>query len=407
MRVLVFAGTTEGREITEFLAENGVEVTACVATEYGSMLMPFHESIEVRAGRLTQEQMEALLKDYAFVIDATHPYAQIVTKNIKTACAILNIEYIRLCRPSISTGNVVAVSDTRAAAEFLNTVEGNVLLTTGSKELEAFTAVRDFDKRLFARVLPTAEVVERCEELGFKGKNLICMQGPFSHDMNIATLKQINARYIVTKDTGAAGGYDEKVSAAVAAGATVVHIARPAEPDGLTAEQLKTELARKCGFNPRFMEKSHNKRFPMFVDITGKGVLVAGGGQIAARRVKVLLGFGAEVLLVSPLLTEELQNLRKAGLISYIKDSYSSKYIENIFIAIAATNDRIANHQVFLDARERKIPVSVADCREECSFYFPAVFEFDGIVGGLVSVTGKEHAMVKEAARKIRSIGAE
>lgn len=247
LRVLVFAGTTEGREITEFLARNKIAVTASVATEYGRMVMPFNEGVEIRTGRLSQEQMEELLKDYSFVVDATHPYAEAVTKNIKAACLNSGMEYIRLLRPSINTGNVVTVEDTRAAAEFLNTVEGNVLLTTGSKELDAFTAVGDFQKRLYARVLPVPEVVDKCVKLGYKGKNLICMQGPFSHDMNLAMLKQIDARFMVTKDTGTAGGYEEKISAARAAGVTVVLIERPSGPQGLTLEQLKPYLAQKTG----------------------------------------------------------------------------------------------------------------------------------------------------------------
>lgn len=247
LRVLVFAGTTEGREITEFLAQNGIAVTACVATEYGRMVMPFNEGVEIRTGRLSQEQMEELLKDYSFVVDATHPYAEIVTSNISAACLNSGMEYIRLLRPSVSDRNVVTVKDTKAAAEYLNTVEGNVLLTTGSKELEAFTAVGDFQNRLYARVLPAPEVVDKCVKLGYKGKNLICMQGPFSHDLNLAILKQIDARFMVTKDTGTAGGYEEKISAAVAAGVTVVLIQRPSGSKGLTLEQLKIYLAEKTG----------------------------------------------------------------------------------------------------------------------------------------------------------------
>lgn len=247
LRVLVFAGTTEGREITEFLAQNGIAVTACVATEYGRMVMPFNEGVEIRTGRLSQEQMEELLKDYSFVVDATHPYAEIVTSNISAACLNSGMEYIRLLRPSVSDRKVVTVKDTKAAAEYLNTVEGNVLLTTGSKELEAFTAVGDFQNRLYARVLPAPEVVDKCVKLGYKGKNLICMQGPFSHDLNLAILKQIDARFMVTKDTGTAGGYEEKISAAVAAGVTVVLIQRPSGSKGLALEQLKIYLAEKTG----------------------------------------------------------------------------------------------------------------------------------------------------------------
>ncbi len=249
MRVLVFAGTTEGKEISIYLADNGIWVTACVATEYGNMVMPHNDRIEVKTGRLEVDQMAEIMQDCAFVIDATHPYACVVTNNIKVACAEMNKEYIRLLRPSIKAEKVITVQNTNEAASYLNTVEGNVLLTTGSKELEAFTSVKDFEKRLFARVLPTLSVVEKCTDLGFKGSNLICMQGPFSHELNAAMLKQVSARYIVTKDTGDAGGFDEKISAANEGGVTVILISRPSENEGLTLLQLKDSLARRIGFD--------------------------------------------------------------------------------------------------------------------------------------------------------------
>ncbi|MDF2984649.1 MAG: precorrin-6x reductase [Eubacterium sp.] len=257
MRALVFAGTTEGREISEFLALNGVQVTACVATEYGSMVMPCNGSIEVRAGRLKAKEIADMLEEYSLIIDATHPYAEIVSRNIKAVCEEAGREYIRVFRPSIKTdhavnaGNfpqVVTVGNSADAAGFLNTVEGKVLVTTGSKELEIYTTVSDYENRLFVRVLPTLEVMEKCMELGFKGKNLICMQGPFSYEMNVAMLKQTGARYIVTKDTGAAGGFEEKISAAGDLGVTIVLISRPPEKAGLPIKELKEELSIRFNF---------------------------------------------------------------------------------------------------------------------------------------------------------------
>ena len=75
MRVLVFAGTTEGKEISRYLADNGIWVTACVATEYGNMVMPHNDRIVVKTGRLEVDQKAEIMQDCAFVIDATHPYA--------------------------------------------------------------------------------------------------------------------------------------------------------------------------------------------------------------------------------------------------------------------------------------------------------------------------------------------
>ncbi len=401
MKVLVFSGTTEGREISQFLADKGVAVNACVATEYGNMVMPSDSRIEVRTGRLSEEQILQMVPDYTFVIDATHPYAELVTKNIKSACNSADVEYIRLLRPSISAGKVIEVNDTQEAVKYLNTVEGNILLTTGSKELEAFTGVSEYDTRIFARVLPSAEVVDKCNKLGFKGKALICMQGPFSYEMNTATLKQINAKYLVTKDTGSAGGFQEKISAAEDLGVTVILISRKTESGGLTISHLKTVIMDRLVL----CKEPQHGRFPLFIDLTGKRILVVGGGEIAARRVKTLLKFGGDIFLVSPHLTPELQEMFSRRLFNYRKGYYESRDIQNKFLVVAATDDRETNHKVYLDAKEKGIQMSIADCREECSFYFPAIFEFDDIVGGLVSKNGDNHSLVKSVAQKIRKIG--
>ncbi|HEY5585640.1 MAG TPA: precorrin-6A reductase [Ruminiclostridium sp.] len=402
MRVLVFAGTTEGKEISSYLAENGILITACVATQYGEMVMPHNDRIEVRIGRLEAEQMADIMQNCEFVIDATHPYACFVTNNIKAACAKMNKEYIRLLRPSTKAENVVVVKDVNEAASYLNTVVGNALLTTGSKELEAFTAVKDFETRLYVRVLPTPSVVEKCNNLGFKGRNLICMQGPFSHELNAAMLKQVSAKYIVTKDTGDEGGFKQKISAANENGVAVVLIARPSEDEGLTLLQLKADLARRLCFNI----KNENSHFPLFVDIKGKRILVVGGGTIATRRVNTLLKFGVDICVVSHSFTPELQELCDKKAISIRTGSYEPGDMENAFLVIAATNDREVNHAIFLEAQKRNIPVNVIDSKEECNFYFPAIFEMEGVIGGLISRNGSDHKLVKAMADKIRQLEA-
>ena len=76
-KAIVFAGTTEGYALCEFLAENHVPVYACAATEYGGSLLKENEFLHVSAGRLKTEDMEELFRREApeIVLDATHPYA--------------------------------------------------------------------------------------------------------------------------------------------------------------------------------------------------------------------------------------------------------------------------------------------------------------------------------------------
>ena len=208
-KVIVFAGTTEGYGLCRFLGENQIPVLGCVATEYGAKSLQEGEFLHVRAGRLTRPEMEELLKRERpqLVLDATHPYAAEVTENIRTACSNTEISCIRVLRNDSEHQQAVYVESTEAAVRYLKETEGKVLLTTGSKELKAFTEIPDYQKRIFARVLSLPSVIEACRELGFEGKNLIAMQGPFSEEMNRAMLRQYDCRYLVTKDSGKAGGY--------------------------------------------------------------------------------------------------------------------------------------------------------------------------------------------------------
>ena len=77
--------------------------------------------------------------------------------------------------------------------------------------------------------------------------------------------------------------------------------------------------------------------------------------------------------------------------------------MEGAALAIAATNDRSVNRRVGEDAKALGIPVSVADCEAECSFYFPAICVGDGLVAGVVS-EGKDHHRTARAAKAIRKV---
>ena len=248
-KVIVFAGTTEGYEISRFLGENQIPVLACVATEYGSKSLKESSSLHVQAGRLDENEMKELFsrEKPELVLDATHPYAAEVTRNIRKACEEAEVSYTRILRTGSGQQNAVYVKDTQEAAEYLKGTTGNVLLTTGSKELAAFTSVPDYKERLFARVLSLPSVIESCQALGFEGRNLIAMQGPFSMELNQAMLAQYQCKYLVTKDSGKAGGFLEKIQAAEACGATVVIIGRPLVEEGLSLRECRHMLIERYG----------------------------------------------------------------------------------------------------------------------------------------------------------------
>lgn len=252
-KICIFGGTTEGRKLAEFLSGQPCDVMVCVATDYGQTLLPEAEHVSVSARRLPVGEIVSLLTEHRFdlVIDATHPYAQSITKSIARACREAETLRWRLLRGASGVSPehtyVETVSD---AAAFLAGTEGNILLTTGSKELAKFSQLPGFSERVWARVLPLQSSLDACAQAGLPASHIFAMQGPFSEAMNAAMLRTIGAQYLVTKDGGAPGGFEEKESAAKSAGARLVVIGRPPEEEGLSLSKTISALCTRFGFSP-------------------------------------------------------------------------------------------------------------------------------------------------------------
>lgn len=253
-KLCVFAGTTEGRELVELLEGQPVAVTACVATEYGETLLTARENLTISAGRLRREEMEALLRREGFdlVVDATHPYAQEVTEHIAGACQGTETAYLRLLREEQGLPEgAVWTPDAAGAAAYLSGRPGNILLTTGSKELGRFASIPGFAQRTYARVLPMEASLRACEAAGLSPAHILAMQGPFSREMNLAMLRAVSAAWLVTKEGGAAGGFQEKAEAAAEAGAGLVVIGRPPQRQGVDFAGAAEEIRRRFGLRWR------------------------------------------------------------------------------------------------------------------------------------------------------------
>ena len=251
-KILIFGGTKEGREIGEFVCGKNISAYICTATEYGSSLLPDGKNIISSSVRLNEEEMENLMKNEKFdaVFDATHPYADIVSKNIKLAAEKNNIKYVRVLRKSEKTDdkNIIFVSNTKEAAEFLKEKQGNVFVTTGSKELGEFASVDNFKERIYARILPMPNMLEKCLSYGFETSHIYCMQGPFSEEMNVAMINMCHAEYMVTKESGKNGGFEEKIKAAEKCGVKIIVIGRPVEnEEGISLEMCKKMLVSDFG----------------------------------------------------------------------------------------------------------------------------------------------------------------
>lgn len=252
-RILIFAGTTEGRKLAETLDQAGFSCEVCVATEYGREVMPEGGNLHVREGRIGEEGMEALMRQEHFlaVVDATHPYAVEVTEHIRHSAARTGLPYLRLSRDTKTepegAEHMPYIRYADSAAEsicYLKELPGNILLTTGSKELSLYTGEPSLRDRLYVRVLPGLESIAICKEQGLPGKQIIAMQGPFSEKLNEALIEQFEIGVLVTKESGHAGGFPEKIRAAEHAGIPVIVIKNPEKDQGDTWEEVLAEIRR-------------------------------------------------------------------------------------------------------------------------------------------------------------------
>ena len=142
-RILIFSGTTEGRQLADILDASGICADVCVATGYGHEVMTEGQYRNIYTGRLTEEEMKEFMQkgDYAAIVDATHPYAVVVSSNIRQASAQAGLPYYRLRRTLQSSGDdsdVIYVKSQQECVRALEQTSGNILLTTGSKELHCY-----------------------------------------------------------------------------------------------------------------------------------------------------------------------------------------------------------------------------------------------------------------------------
>ena len=203
--VIIFGGTTEGRRLAEFCGEHKIQTVVCVVSEYGEMLVPESPSVQVIRKALDKDEMEALFaaEKPSLVLDATHPYARVVTENVTQVCQKMGIVWYRVLRKSelepgklgtkaqkltmksvenesraeitnsvvvvssvTNADSIVTVDSVDQAVEWLKSHEGTVLVTTGSKELVKYTAIPDYKERIFARILPDSQALLNSETLG-------------------------------------------------------------------------------------------------------------------------------------------------------------------------------------------------------------------------------------------------
>ena len=143
--------------------------------------------------------------------------------------------------------------------------------------------------------------------------------------------------------------------------------------------------------------------FPLFVDLSGRKILVVGGGRIALRRIRTLADFTERITVVSPELHPELLPLEKAGKIEVLRRPYEPGDVEGASLVLAATNDRSVNEAVRSECRRLGIPVNVSSDRIGNDFYFPGIAKKGDFVAG-VTASGQDHAGAKRLTEAVRTL---
>ncbi|MCY9511614.1 precorrin-6A reductase [Paenibacillus larvae] len=225
--ILIFGGTSDSLDICDWLNARKRNYMVSVATDYGEKLVKQHAD-QVIGQRLDEEGMCRVMREKAvsLVIDATHPFAVEVSGNAMNAANKMKIPYIRYERPSGQADHLHLVRDIDEACQTASALGNRIFLATGSKNLPQYLEKLP-GKYVIARVLPVSEVVAACEQLGLLADQIIAMKGPFSQSLNKELFKQTGAEVMITKESGAKGGFAEKVEACKELGIPCVVIRRP------------------------------------------------------------------------------------------------------------------------------------------------------------------------------------
>ncbi len=143
-----------------------------------------------------------------------------------------------------------------------------------------------------------------------------------------------------------------------------------------------------------------NKKFPLYIDITMQKIVVVGGGKIAERRIKTLLEFTYNVVVVAPEVTGFIQDMAQDKKVIWKKKKYDDEDIKDADIVLGATNDEEVNDQIYRVCKGKKILVNISSDQNKCDFHFPGIIQYDEVVIG-VNSGGKNHKQTKKIREKI------
>jgi cobalt-factor III methyltransferase len=256
--VWVFSGTSDGNALARELAKSYGPVVVSTASEYGGEIVRERcPGVTVWAGRQGLDARRRALRSSGarVIVDATHPYAQVMSEQLIGLADELSIPYLRYERPGVTDAQSVSWCESVGdAAEKAISVGKRIFLATGSKELATFLRAPHADNReWFVRITPEPALMRRAIDLGIPRDHILAMQGPFSEAFNHALWRDQRIDCVVTKDSGEAGGFSAKARAAAALDIPLLVIRRPKLPYPRVATDLESmgELLSSLGLSRR------------------------------------------------------------------------------------------------------------------------------------------------------------
>lgn len=231
--IILLGETAAAREISKCLDIRGLEFT-----------------------RLQTWTAKTCLKAPSLILDAGPPSSGVKLGPLRQWCEQQGIPYLRLERPEtvIPDSPLIypvctweeALLQLEQRAGAMHEAKGRIVtifVTTGSHQMESIVqAAFARYARLVVRVLPEGRLVQKCQDMGIPPRDIVAMQGQFSKEINKALFKFYGVDILLTRDSGAAGGTDTKISAALGLGIETVLVKRCKMNVGLTVNNIKELL---------------------------------------------------------------------------------------------------------------------------------------------------------------------
>ena len=142
--------------------------------------------------------------------------------------------------------------------------------------------------------------------------------------------------------------------------------------------------------------------YPVLLELESKNVLVVGGGKVAQRKVETLLEYGALLSIVSKELTDNLEVLVEVQKVHLLGDEFNDKHLDNIFLVVAATNDKQLNHRVSESAKKRGLLINAVDQPPDCNFIVPSIIKKGDLLIS-ISTSGKSPALAKRLREEMET----